>query len=317
MSEKMTQRDAFWNKIYEMQKKDRDLIVISADMGAPALDQVRRDFPSQFINVGIAEQNAILIGSGLALLGKHVFAYAIAPFITLRCLEQIRVNCAIMKMPMTIVGVSAGFGYVDAGPTHHSTEDIAIMRSLPGMTIHCVSDNIMAAYFAEKSCRMTNANYVRLDRQPLADLYKSGTSFEDGCAVLKKGSSYLVANGCMTHMALDIAGQLAQKGLDVGVIDLYEFPIKEGKFLAAVKGAERLITLEEHYYAGGMGGAVAEVLMDHEVFIPLKRIALDAQKGYCYNYGSRDAIRGYYGLDPASVAKKVEQILTKNTLANV
>ena len=82
--DKMTQRDAFWNKIYQMQKQDRNLIVISADMGAPALDQVRRDFPAQFINVGIAEQNAILIASGLALLGKHVFAYAIAPFITLR-----------------------------------------------------------------------------------------------------------------------------------------------------------------------------------------------------------------------------------------
>lgn len=315
--EKMTQRDAFWNRIHQLQKDNRELIVISADMGAPALDQVRRDFPGQFINAGIAEQNAILIGSGLALLGKHVFCYAIAPFITLRCLEQIRVNCGIMHMPMTIVGVSAGFGYIDAGPTHHSTEDIAIMRSLPGMTLHCVSDNHMAAYFAQKSCKMPNANYVRLDREPLPDLYNASTVFEDGCAVLKKGSTYIVSNGCMVHMALEVARQLEKKGLDVGVIDLYEIPIKKEQFLKSIKGADRLITLEEHYYAGGLGSAVQEVLMDNEVFLPVKRLALDPAKGYCYNYGEREAIRGYFGLDLPSVTKKVEQIVAKNALTNV
>ena len=113
----LTQRDAFWNKVYESARLNRNIVVVTADMGAPALDNIRRDLAGQFVNVGIAEQNAITLAAGLALTGKNVFIYAIAPFITLRCLEQIRVEAAMMKIPINIVGVGAGFGYEDSGPT--------------------------------------------------------------------------------------------------------------------------------------------------------------------------------------------------------
>ncbi len=313
----MTQRDVFWTKIYELRKDNKDLIVIAADMGAPALDQFRRDFPFFHINVGIAEQNGILIASGLALMGKRAFCYAIAPFITLRCLEQIRVNCGIMNLPMTIVGVSAGFGYIDAGPTHHSTEDIAIMRTLPNMTVHSISDNRMAEYFAEKSMSLKGSNYVRLDRQPLPDLYDANSDFSKGVSVLKEGSIYLVGTGIMTHTALEVADKLKKKGIDLGVIDLYEFPIQEKHFLEAIKGASKLITMEEHYYPGGMGSAVCEVLQDNEVALPVKRIALPQSKGYCYRYGARNSLQEYFGVDVQSVLKTVEQAVSKNSFVNV
>ena len=154
----MTQRDAFWNRVYELQKERGDIVVVSADMGAPALDQFRKDFPSRWVNVGIAEQNGILVSSGLAMTGYRVFVYAIAPFITLRCIEQTRVNSGIMNIPITIVGVSGGFGYIDAGPTHHSTEDLTMMRAMPHMTINSISDNTMAAAAADTSCQMKNTN---------------------------------------------------------------------------------------------------------------------------------------------------------------
>ncbi len=311
MDNQMTQRDSFWNKIYELEKINRDIVVVTADMGAPALDKFRRDFASRFVNAGIAEQNALLISSGMAMTGKRVFVYAIAPFITIRCLEQTRVNSGIMNIPITIVGVSGGFGYVDAGPTHHSTEDLSMMRSIPHITVHSISDNTMAAYFAEKSCTMKNTNYVRLDRQPLPILYKEKTDFSKGLCVLKEGSSYIIATGNMVHMALKVADELNKKGLNIGVIDLFELPIQQENLLAVVKSAERLMTLEEHYFAGGLGSAVCEVLMDHQVFKPLKRIALAPEKGYCYEYGERESLQKYFGVDYASVLIKCEDFLSK------
>ncbi|OGX07979.1 MAG: hypothetical protein A2Z88_01435 [Omnitrophica WOR_2 bacterium GWA2_47_8] len=281
------------------------------------MDKFRKDFPHKFVNAGIAEQNAILISAGMALTGKRVFAYAIAPFITLRCIEQTRVNSGIMNIPITIVGVSGGFGYVDAGPTHHSTEDIAMMRVIPHITVQSASDAAMASYFAERSMVMENTNYVRLDRQPSPDLYKPNSDFSNGLTVLKEGKSYMVATGAMTPLALTASEALAKKGIDVGVIDVYEFPIHVQPFLNAVKYAEKLITLEEHYLPAGLGGAVCEVLMDNQVYKPIDRIALPQEKGYCYEYGERESLRRYFGIDLESVIQRVTNFIPKSHYSNV
>ena len=211
-----TERDAFWDQVYNIQKKDGNVVIVSADMGAPALDRFRRDFPHRFVNAGIAEQNAILISSGLALTGQKVFAYAIAPFITLRCLEQTRVNSGIMNIPITIVGVSGGFGYVDAGPTHHSTEDLAIMRAIPHITIQSVSDNNMAIFAADRAVHMKNTYYVRLDRQPFPDLYTKQEDFSKGLSVLRRGDFYIIATGNMHTYGLPGSGYVETKEFECG-----------------------------------------------------------------------------------------------------
>lgn len=306
----ISQRDAFWNKVYELARVEKDIVIISADMGAPALDRIRRDMPAQFINVGIAEQNAITLAAGLALSGKRVFAYAIAPFITLRCLEQIRVENAMMQIPMTIVGVGAGFGYEDSGPTHHLIEDIAIMRAMPAITIHSITDSTMASAIAEISCTMKTCNYVRLDRQVLPDIYSQGHDFNKGVSVLKEGMDYyIISTGCMTHTALDISRSLEKKKIHVGVIDVYTLPVNVDLLLEAVRNAKKIITLEEHFLPGGLGGAVCEVLNDNQFFIPVKRLGLSTEKGYCYQYGGRNVIRKYYGIDPESIEREIEVYL--------
>lgn len=306
----ISQRDAFWNKVYELAKDNRDIVIVTADMGAPALDKIRRDLGAQFVNVGIAEQNAITLAAGLSLTGKHVFTYAIAPFITLRCLEQIRVENAIMKIPITIVGVGAGFSYEDSGPTHHLTEDIAVMRSMPAITIHSVTDSVMASAFAEMSCKMQTTNYVRLDRQVFPNIYSEDTDFSKGISVLKDSKDYyLVSTGSMTHTAMEIADRLKEKKINVGVIDIYSLPINDGFFLEIVKGIKKIISLEEHFLPGGFGSAVCEVLNDNNLLIPVKRIGLPVDKGYCYKYGGREVIRGYYGVDKQSIERKVMEFL--------
>ena len=306
------QRDAFWNRIYERARKDRNIIVISADMGAPALDRFRRDLPGQFVNVGIAEQNGVLVAAGLALTGKKSFLYAIAPFVTLRCLEQIRVENAMMKLPITLVGVGAGFGYEDSGPTHHSVEDLAMLRALPDLEINSISDSVMAAAFADLSCGMDRSNYVRLDREVLPGIYRPGTDFRRGLAVLRRGGSCcLLATGRMTHAALEVAERVRRKGTPVGVVDIHTLPINEKELLAAVSGYGKLVTLEEHFLAGGLGSAVSEVLTDRGRAMPLKRLGLSPDKGYCYVYGGRGNIHRYYGIDAASIERQVAAFLKK------
>jgi len=305
----ITQRDSFWNKVYDLAKENKDIIVLSADMGAPSLDKFRTDLSAQFVNVGIAEQNAILVASGLAREGKRVFVYAIAPFITFRCLEQIRVNNSIMKIPITVVGVGAGFGYEDSGPTHHMIEDIALMRSMPDIVINSISDSTMAAAIAEMSTKMERANYVRLDRLVLPTLYSEGEDFSSGVSTLKQGDVYIAATGGMAHVALEAAEKLSKDGMNVGVIDVYTIPINEKNFIEAIGGSQKLIALEEHFVSGGFTSAVCEVLQDNGVIIPVKRIGLSMDKGYCYEYGGRDVIRQHYGIDADSVAQKINEFL--------
>lgn len=311
----LTLRDTFWSKVYDIAREDRDVIVVSADMGAPALDKFKRDLPSQYVDVGIAEQQAIAVSAGLALEGKKVFAYAIAPFITLRCYEHIRVSLSMMNLPVTLVGVGAGFSYNDSGPTHHMVEDISVLRILPKLEIDSITDNTMSASLAQMSCEMDHPNYIRLDRKAMPDVYSPGTDFSDGLAVLKESDDvYVVATGHMVHKALEAAEKLSEDSIEVGVIDLYRLPINQDKFLETLQGCTRIISMEEHTLPGGLGSAVCELLNDSGISIPVKRLALDFSDGYCYTYGSRENILSGYGLSSDTVAATVLQALETTQL---
>jgi transketolase len=307
----ITQRDAFWNKIYQLALKNKDIVVVTADMGAPSLDRFRIDLPGQFINVGIAEQNAILVASGLAMTGKRAFVYAIAPFITLRCLEQIRVENSIMNIPITIVGVGAGFGYEDSGPTHHMVEDISVMRAMPNVTINSISDNVMAIYFAEASCKMTNTNYIRLDRQPSPDIYRKGHDFSTGVSRIADGKDgCIIATGRIINNAIEAAKKLNKnRGLNLKIIDIYTLPVNDKALLKEIKGVPWIVTLEENWITGGMGSAVLEALNDNAVCMPVKRMGLAFEKGYSYVYGGRNLIHKSYGIDADGIEKAVCEFL--------
>ena len=303
---KMTQRDAFFQSLYQMAREDKNVVVVSADMSAPALDKFREDFPTQFVNVGIAEQNAIQIASGLAMTGKKVFAYAISPFITLRCLEQIRVSNAIMGIPIVIVGMGTGFSYCNDGPTHHLIEDIAVMRAFPKIKIINLTDNVMAAAY---NPRLTT--YLRVDKDIYQDIYPKGYDFSLGIGKLREGKNLVITSGPMTHVVRDLIQTKSLK--DVGHIDLFEIPINEAVFINAIKGAKKIVTVEEHFLAGGIGSAVLEVMNDNCINIPVKRIGISLKEGYknCYMYGGRNIIRSCYGIDSKSLTKKIRSYFEK------
>jgi transketolase len=220
----------------------------------------------------------------------------------MRCLEQLRVCCAMMRLPVTLVGVGAGLGYDEAGPTHHATEEIAALRALPGFVIHSVSDAVMAADAALRCLSEEGPSYVRLDRLPSADLYAEGHDFSQGFSALKKNGPFLIAaTGAMTHAALSAASALERQGTACGVIDVYRFPCREEAIVAALDGVRKIVTVEEHFLAGGLGSMLCELISDRGLGIPVRRLGLDGKMGYFHGYGGRETVRKHYGLDAASI----------------
>lgn len=164
-------RDVFIDIIFDLAKKDKDIYFLSADLGAKALDRFRQELPSQFIHCGISEQNMIDVAAGLSQCGKKVYVYAMAPFVTYRCYEQIKVVIASMNLPVTIIGVGAGYSYDDAGPTHYAIEDISCMRVIPNIEILNPSDEKSTIQAAKVTYEKPKFRYIRIDRKYLPDIY--------------------------------------------------------------------------------------------------------------------------------------------------
>jgi len=209
-----------------------------------------------------------------------------------------------------VVGVGSGFSYEDSGPTHHTVEDLSIMRILPNLTVHNASDHVMAASFARLSVSLEHPNYVRLDRLPQPVIYKATDDFSSGVFVHRKSKgAVIVATGNMVHNALAISDSLRAAGMDVGVLDLFTLPVPEKAFLKAISGVNRIVTLEEHTLPGGLGSAVLEVLSDNGLCTPVKRIGLDFRHHYCYQYGGREAMQKICGIDMEASAAGIKHFL--------
>lgn len=298
-------RDAFFDEIYSIASKNSNVMFLTADMGALSLDRFKKDLPKQYINVGIAEQNLVSIAAGLALAGKKVFAYTIASFMVQRCYEQVKIDLCVMRLPVTIIGSGPGITYSSEGPTHHTIGDIAIMRVLPGMTILNPSDSLTAAAVAQLSYKSDGPVYVRIDKGKLPVIHDKKEDFSDGLTVLKEGRDIMIiATGIMVHHAFRVAEKLAKHSVDAGIIDLYRLkPINEDLLLSFIEKSKGIVTLEEHSVIGGVGSAVSEILVDKGKSLPVKRIGIPDK--YCLEYGSRDWMYSFYGLDVADITDTI------------
>lgn len=307
-SGRVTMRDAFLSELFELAKADRNILLISNDLGAPSLDKFRSDLSSQFIHGGISEQNQVNLAAGLAMGRRKVFLYSISPFLPLRCLEQIRLHLCVKGLPVTLVGLGAGFAYDKSGPTHHAIEDIAVMRALPNMTILTPSDRMMAAAFACTAYNEPGPKYIRLDRGRLPQLYYLVSTFHSGLWRLRAGCDLtIVATGYMVHRALEIAEALSQQDINAGVVDLYRQKPVDSKLLREELGkAAKVVTLEEHFVTGGIGSIVAELLADNGKAIPLLRLGIPDQ--YFNDYG-RETLHKLCGLDVESIKRRISEWL--------
>ena len=306
-------RDAFFDSLYDIARKDKDVILITSDTGAICLDKFKKRLKNQYINIGIAEQNMVSVAAGMAMSGKNVYIYAIVPFATMRCYEQIRVDLCCMNLPVKIVGIGAGFDYSTLGPTHHGTEDIALMRGLPGMAIYSSSDTLMADCIAKLSYRRKGPMYIRLDRtgHPLVYKDKKNIDMYEGFSLVKKGSDiYIIATGRMVYNALKIAKKLSGYSIHAGVIDLFRVkPFNAEGIWPVIKGAGRLMTLEEHFITGGIGSIVSEMLVAKKNAPLFKPFGIP--DNFCREYGTREYLHCLNKIDVDSVTESIRKWVKK------
>ncbi|MFC1990734.1 transketolase family protein [Chloroflexota bacterium] len=294
-------RNAFFDALCEIAVHDEQVILLYADTGALVLDEFRKEHADRCINMGISEQNMIGIASGLAMNKKIVYIYAIVPFVMMRSFEQIRIDVCYQNLPVKVVGIGAGVDYSTLGPTHHALEDIALMRSLPGMTILSPSDDVMAAACAKMTYEIPGPVYIRLDRTGEPLVYKNGAAFSDGLSLLSHGRDLcLIGTGRMVHMAQQVAGELTKHSIDAGVIDLYRIkPLNKEGLLKAIGDSRYVATLEEHNVIGGIGSAVAELLAESGKTCGFKRLGLPDK--FCQHYGTREYLLSQSNLSMSQV----------------
>ncbi|WP_018606568.1 transketolase family protein [Uliginosibacterium gangwonense] len=295
---KSTMRDTFLTRLLQKMREDDDIVLLSADFGAPVIDEIRTEFPDRFFNTGIAEQNLINLATGFALEGYRVVAYAIAPFITMRCFEQIRVNLAILSqlrpMNVTLVGVGAGFSYDVSGPTHHCIEDLTIMSTLPNVAVYSPSDHTQAPLLADHCLNKPGVKYLRFDAKPhlpVAD-NDSVETLTAGFRVLQSGKEVaLVCTGYMTHVAHSLLPELAIRGLSPTLIDLVAYNSADGQALQSVLGnCKRIFLIQEALVSAG-----AQTLLSGLGHTQRLEV-IAARPHYSFEIGSRDAIHEACGL---------------------
>jgi transketolase len=303
-------KDAVASALFEIASNDRDVVVLSTDCGAAKFALFEEHLPEQLHNVGIAEQNAILVATGLAHTGKRVFVYGITNFVTARCYEMIKNTICFMELPVTILGVGAGYGYSQDGPTHHIVQDIAFMRALPGLTIYSPSSLNMIAGLTREAYRLGRPAYVRLDKGPFDERYGEHDDFSAGMTLLRPGDDVAIATtGIMVGEALTIAGELESRGIEAAVIDCYRLKPLNDELLLGLIGERPVVTIEEHTLHGGLGSIVCETLSDHGVGSPVRRFGID--DAYHLPAGSRQWLRSQDGLDSATVTMTIEAWLAE------
>jgi len=298
-------RDAFFDEVCVIASKDPSVMFLTADMGAFSLDRFKTDLRSQYINVGVAEQNLVSVAAGLAMTKKKVFIYTIAPFVTQRCYEQIKIDICGMHLPVVIIGSGPGITYSSDGPTHHAIQDVAIMRTLPEMTIFNPADSATAAAAAKIAYLSDGPVYIRIDKGKLPSLYDNNEDFSDGLALLKEGRDLtIITTGVMVPQAFKVADELARHSIDTGIIDVYRLkPINDGLLSELIRDSKRVVTLEEHSIIGGIGSAISEILVDKGQVLPMKRIGIPEKN--CMGYGDREWMHSFYGLDVHSVCRTI------------
>ncbi|MCQ8102493.1 hypothetical protein NP590_00130 [Methylomonas sp. SURF-2] len=307
----LAMRDVLLERIWQAMAQDAKIFFVSADFGSPILDKIRTDFPNRFVNVGIAEQNLINVSAGLALEGFTVFAYAIAPFITMRCYEQIRVSLALLSearpINVNLIGVGAGYSYVVSGPTHQCYEDLTLMRAMPNFQVFSPADHITAGALFERCLSSTGPKYLRFDAQILPVIYEQAApDLQLGFHVHRRGKhACLLATGYMLHTALKVADILEKSGIVPGLIDLVDIMrFDEERLADELAGYQGLVSLEEGFRGrGGVDAMLFDFLTRRE--LPLKLLNLGVEGGYRFELGTRAELHEQVGIGPEAVQRRV------------
>jgi transketolase len=298
-------RDSFASEMTALATERKDVALLSGDIGNRMFDRFKDVAPERFLNCGIAEANMMSLAAGMALSGLRPVIYTITPFTTTRCLEQIRVGVAYHQAPVVIVGTGSGLSYAELGPTHHSLEDMAILRTLPGLNVVAPADSAELVAQLREALDSPNPTYMRIGKKGEPALHGEAAQLGIGKAnLLRDGSDLLVVGvGPILGEALQAAEVLAPEGISVAVASLGGVKPLDEPFLNIM--AERFphwLSLEEHGITGGLGSALLEWQADRGV-PPIRLRRLGVPDAFLHELGNQAYTRRQLGLDATGLAQ--------------
>lgn len=309
MSQLFDCRDAFATALENIARENKHVVVVVNDsVGSSKVGRFGKEFPSRLINVGIAEQNMVGVGAGLANGGKLPFVCGASCFLTGRALEQIKADLAYSNANVKLCGMSSGVAYGELGPTHHSIEDLAWTRAIANMTVIAPSDPVETAQAVWAAARYVGPVFLRLSRMPVPIIYDGSYRFEIGRASrLRDGNDVtLIANGVMVIRALEAAARLAERGVQARVLNMPTVrPIDRDAIADAAAHTGGIVTVEEHTVYGGLGGAVAEVVVTTHP-APMRILGFP---GVFAPTGSAEWLFDHFGLTPAGICRAALELV--------
>jgi transketolase len=307
-------RNEFADELTKLGDTDPRLMMLSGDIGNRLFDKFRAKHPTRFVNCGVAEQNMMGVAAGLALSGLRPVAYTITPFVTTRCLEQIRVDVCYHHAPVMVVSVGAGLAYAGLGPTHHACEDISFLRSIPGMIVCCPGDAWEVRAAMRAALRQDSPVYIRMGKKGEPHIHSGvPADFAFGRAItMRPGDEVcLVSTGNILPEVMHAADDLAKHGHSVRVLSMHTVKPLDVAALADALGTCRLVaTLEEHSPIGGLGAAVAEWMVDSGTALPpLGLMRFHTGDAFFRASGEQEYAREQLGLTGHQIAARIEATL--------
>ena len=297
-------RNTFARELTALAAVDPRLVVLSGDIGNRLFDDYKRVAPERFYNCGVAEANMTGVAAGLALTGFRPVTYTITPFAVVRCLEQIRVDVCYHGLPVIIAGTGSGLSYAELGPTHHSLDDVAFMRALPGMTVVCPCDQTEVRLALRAALQQDGPVYLRLGKKGEPALHKTEPDFCFGKTItLKDGTdSCILSSGPISGVALSCAELLAERGISVRVESVHTIKPLDSGLLEELSARYKVVAvLEEHGLIGGLGSAVAEWLADHHDE-RMRLLRFGTPDRFMETIGSQEYARALFGLTAEHLA---------------
>lgn len=309
---KIPNRQVICETLLELAKDDRDIMVLASDSrGSAMMAPFANTFPEQFVEVGIAEQNIVGMSAGLAHSGKKPFVTSPACFLSMRSIEQIKVDVAYSGTNVKLIGISGGVSYGALGMSHHSVQDIAVARAIPGLAVILPADRHETKKMTEALVNYNGGVYVRIGRNPVEDVYESDDyPFEIGKAVtMKEGTDLtIIAAGETVRVALDAAEALASEGVSCRVLNMHTIkPLDEAAIIAAARETGHIITVEEHSIFGGLGAAVAEVVVQNQP-VPMKVLGIPDEPAIA---GNSAEVFQHYGITGGNIKQVALELINK------
>ena len=305
-------RKASLECVYELAKVDPRVIFIGSDLGPGVLDEMKNEMPDRFLMEGVAEQHIVGMAAGLAMEGYLPFVNTIATFLTRRCFEQVAVDLCLHELPVRPIANGGGTVYAPLDPTHLAIKDIALMRSLPKMTVVAVCDAEEMKRLMKKTISWPHPMYIRLAKGGDKTISKSDSNFEIGKAILMKDGkdATIISTGIMTQKAIEASDYLASKGLDIAVLHVHTIkPLDTTAILEVAAKDKPIVTVEEHIRNGGLGSAVLEKISDFKPRFSknIKRLGLPDK--FPDQYGSQSSLLERYKLTTLQLSKAVSDAI--------